>query len=75
MVEEAAAAVGAMRWWVAERQRSEKPAVEPPGAQRTTFTHMKQPTHHCTPGKAALSNILFKAAVTLESMSAGLYKM
>lgn len=75
MVEEAAAVVGAKRRWAAERQHSEKPAVEPPGAQRTTFTHMKQPNHHCIPGKAALSNILFKAAVTLETMSAGLYKM
>lgn len=39
----AAAAAGAMRRWAAERQGSEKPAVEASGAQRATFTHKKQP--------------------------------
>lgn len=36
------AAAGAMRRRAAEMQRSEEPAVEPPGAQRATFTYKKQ---------------------------------
>lgn len=43
VVEVPAAAAGAMRRWAAERQGSEKPAVEASGAQRATFTHKKQP--------------------------------